>query len=90
MQQQDRPGYTPKGPTTGPMRPLIVVMETTDGQGEEPLPGQGEPQQEDAEQGRLRPIPEEESGTPSALPQPDEPTGLCHLHVNPGRSRYRW
>jgi len=75
MHRTDQHEYQPNGPTTGPMRPLIVVMETTDGQGEEPLPGQGEPQQEDAEQGRLRPIPEEESGTPSALPQPDEPNG---------------
>src|SRR5450755_2190812 len=75
MHRTDQHEYQPNGPTTGPMRPLIVVMETTDGQGEEPLPGQGEQQQEDAEQGRLRPIPEEESGTPSALPQPDEPNG---------------
>jgi VCBS repeat-containing protein len=79
MQQQDRPGYTPKGPTTGPMRPLIVVMETTgeDTQGD-PRPTAEEemqsPQQQDAEQDRLPPITEEEeeSGTPPAPPQPDE------------------
>jgi hypothetical protein len=75
MQQQDQPGQQPKGPTTGPMRPLIVVMETTDGQGEEPLPEQGKPQRDD-EQDSLPSITEgeEESGTPPA-PQPDEPNG---------------
>jgi hypothetical protein len=58
------------------MRPLIVVMESTDGHGEESMPEQGK-RQEDAEQDRLSPIPEEvkeENGTPSA-PPPDEPNG---------------
>jgi hypothetical protein len=63
MQQHDQ---QPNGPTTGPMRPLIVVMETTDGQGEEPLPEQGKPQGDD-EQDRFPSIPgEEESRTPPA------------------------
>src|SRR5450755_1369646 len=71
----------PQGPTTGPMRPLIVVMENTDGHGEESLPEQGTPQ--DDEQDRLSPIPAEEkedNGTPSA-PPPNEPNG----HVPPPR-----
>jgi VCBS repeat-containing protein len=40
------------------MRPLIVVMETTDGQGKDSLPEQGSqsPQQHDDEQDRLSPI----------------------------------
>jgi VCBS repeat-containing protein len=73
MQQHEQ---QPNGPTTGPMRPLIVVMETTDGQGEDPLPKQGKPQ-EDAEQDRLPPIveEEEEGKTPPAPLQPDEPNG---------------
>jgi hypothetical protein len=74
-----RTDQQPTGPTTGPMRPLIVVMETTDGQGEDPRPEQGK-LQEDAEQDRLSPVPvpsmpeeEEESGTSPAPPQPDDP-----------------
>jgi len=75
MHRIDQHEHQPKGPTTGPMRPLIVVMETTDGQGEESLPLLGKPQG-DAEQDHLPSILEEEkeeNGTPSALPQPDEP-----------------
>jgi len=55
------------------MRPLIVVMETTDGHEKDPRSEQGKPQK-DNEQDRLSPIPEEEeeSGTPPVPPQPDE------------------
>src|SRR5450755_1697564 len=63
----------PQGPTTGPMRPLIVVMETTDGQGAEPLSEQGK-LQGDAEQDRLPLIAEEEEQGTAAAP-PDEPIG---------------
>jgi hypothetical protein len=70
MHRSDQQEYQPKGPTTGPIRPLIVVMETTEGQEEEPLPEQGKPQG-DAEQDCLPPIAEEEeSRTPPAPPQP--------------------
>ncbi len=66
----------PTGPTTGPMHPLIVVMETTDGQGEDLCPehdGQP-PQPQDDEQDRLPSVSEEEEGgTPPAPPQPNEP-----------------
>jgi VCBS repeat-containing protein len=72
MQRSDQ---QPNGPTTGPMRPLIVVMETTDGQGEDPLPEQGKPQRDD-EQDRLPSVPEEEKEAQRtaapAPPQPDE------------------
>src|SRR6266487_1622935 len=70
MQQQDQQGREPKGPTTGPLRPLIVVMETT-GE-EEPRPDEGASPhpQEDDEQDRVPPMPEE-SDAPS--PQPEEP-----------------
>ncbi len=70
-----RTDQQPKGPTTGPMRPLIVVMETAEGQEEEPLPEQGKPQRNN-EQDHLPPIAEEveENGKPPA-PQPDEPNG---------------
>jgi hypothetical protein len=74
MQQQDRPGYTPKGRTTGPMRPLIVIMETTgeDTQGD-PRPDDDEemqsPQRQDDKQDRLPPVPEEEGkGTTAGAP----------------------
>jgi VCBS repeat-containing protein len=67
--------HQPNGPTTGPMRPLIVVMETTEEHEEDPRPEQGtSPQQPDDEQDRLPPIAEEEQGTPAA-PPPDEPNG---------------
>jgi hypothetical protein len=68
--------HQPNGPTTGPMRPLIVVMETTDGHEEDPRPGQGKRQQQgNDEQDRLPPLPEEEeeSETPPAPSQPDQP-----------------
>jgi hypothetical protein len=55
------------------MRPLIVVMETTDGQGAEPLSEQGK-LQGDAEQDRLPLIAEEEEQGTAAAP-PDEPIG---------------
>ncbi len=67
--------HQPTGPTTGPMRPLIVVMETTEGHEEDPRPEQGKPQG-DAEQDRLPPIAEEEQDSaPAAAPQPNEPNG---------------
>jgi hypothetical protein len=80
MHRTEQQEQQPKGPTTGPIRPLIVVMETTDGQEEEPLPEQEKLQQRDDEQDRLPPIPEDEkrkveSGTPPALPQQNEPNG---------------
>ncbi len=70
--------YQPTGPTTGPMRPLIVVMETTEGHEEDPRPEQDgqSPHQPDDEQDRLPSVPEEEeeeSGMPPAPPQPNEP-----------------
>jgi VCBS repeat-containing protein len=73
MHRTDQHDHQPNGPTTGPMRPLIVVMETTDGHEKDPRSEQGKPQK-DNEQDRLSPIPEEEeeSGTPPVPPQPDE------------------
>ena len=73
MHRTDQHDHQPNGPTTGPMRPLIVVMETTDGHEKDPRSEQGKPQKDD-EQDRLSPIPEEEeeSGTPPVPPQPDE------------------
>src|SRR5450755_1677334 len=64
MQQQDQQEHQPDGPTTGPIRPLIVVMETT-GEEESPRPDEGTPppQRDDEQQDRLPPVPEEESGT---------------------------
>jgi hypothetical protein len=72
MQQQDQQEHQPTGPTTGPIRPLIVVMETT-GEEESPHPDEGTPppQRDDEQQDRLPPVPEEESGTLPAPPQPD-------------------
>jgi VCBS repeat-containing protein len=74
-----RTDHHPQGPTTGPMRPLIVVMETTDGQGKDSLPEQESqsPQQQDDEQDRLPPIAEEEEegGTPPAPPHPEKLNG---------------
>ncbi len=67
--------HQPTGPTTGPMRPLLVVMETTEGHEEDPLSEQGKPQEDD-EQDRLAPLPEEESGTSPAPSQPNEPDTL--------------
>ncbi|SRR6266487_1226968 len=73
MQQQDQQGREPKGPTTGPLRPLIVVMETTEE--EEPRPDEGASPhpQEDDEQDRLPPI-LEESSAPSQQPEEPEST----------------
>lgn len=74
MYPTDQYEHQPNGPTTGPMRPLIVVMETTDEQGADPLPEQGtSPQQPDDEQDRLPPIAEEEEQGIPAAPPPDEP-----------------
>ena len=35
MQQADQQAHEPKGPTTGPLRPVIVVMDTIDDEEEE-------------------------------------------------------
>ncbi len=67
--------HQPTGPTTGPMRPLLVVMETTEGHEEDPRPEQGKPQEDD-EQDRLPPLLEEESGTSPVPSQPNEPDTL--------------
>jgi hypothetical protein len=58
------------------MRPLIVVMETTDGHEQDSRPEQEKPQKDD-EQDCLPPIAEEEeeSGTPPAPPHPEKPNG---------------
>jgi hypothetical protein len=71
--------HQPTGPTTGPMRPLIVVMESTEGHEDDPRPEQGKsPHQSGDEQDRLPSVPEkeEESGTPPAPSQPNEPDTL--------------
>ncbi len=70
--------HQPAGPTTGAMRPLIVVMETTDGREEDPRPEEGKSRQPDDEQDPLPSLPEEEeeeSGTSPAPSQPNEPNG---------------
>ncbi len=67
--------HQPTGPATGPMHPLIVVMETTEGHEEDLHPEQGKPHQQDDEQDRLPSISEEESGTPPIPSQPNEPNG---------------
>jgi hypothetical protein len=75
MQQQDQQEHQPKGPTTGPIRPLIVVMETTgeDARGDpRPDEGMSPPQQEDDDQDRLPPVPEEEKQSIAAVAPPQE------------------
>src|SRR5450755_1745003 len=73
MQQQEQ--RDPKGPTTGPMRPLIVVMETT-AEYEDPLrpdpSGQPSPPQQGDEQDRLPPLLQEEEQDPAAAVPPQE------------------
>ncbi len=86
MHQADQQAHEPKGPTTGPLRPVIVVMDTIDDEEEEeeedprldagtPPPPQGEG--DDEEQDRLPPVAAEEEGSvppPRAQPkEPDEP-----------------
>jgi hypothetical protein len=80
MQQHDQPAGQPNGPTTGPMRPLIVVMETT-AQDEDRPDSESQPshQPEDDEQDRLPPVPQQDeqqdTSARAASPQqaPDEP-----------------
>jgi VCBS repeat-containing protein len=83
--------YQPNGPTTGPMRPLIVVMETTDGHEKDSRSEQGTPQQQqDAEQDRLLPVSQEEeeqSTTPAPTPPPREPRPLSLPVVPAPRQR---
>jgi hypothetical protein len=82
MQQSDQAGRTPKGPTTGPIQPLIVVVETTAEDddhldaGDQPSPQQP---QDDDEQDRLPPVPQQDpigsTPPPPAAPDgPDDPT----------------
>ncbi len=74
MHRSDQQDHQPKGPTTGPLCPLIVVMETT-GEGEEdPRHDQGDqsPQQQDDEQDRLPPLPEAEKQSIAAAASPRE------------------
>jgi len=80
MHLSDPQGHEPKGPTTGPLRPVIVVMDTIDDEAEEdprlgeatPPPPQGE---DEEEQDRLPPVPAEEKGSapPQPAQQPKEP-----------------
>src|SRR6266496_5970550 len=87
MHQADQQAHEPKGPTTGPLRPVIVVMDTIDDEEEEeeeeeeedprldagtPPPPQGEG--DDEEQDRLPPVAAEEEGSvPPPRAQPKEP-----------------
>ena len=77
MQRLNQQEHQPKGPTPGPIRPLIVVMETIEGQGEESLPEQDgqPPQQQGDEQDRLSPLPEEEKQSTTAAATPQEAPG---------------
>jgi hypothetical protein len=80
MQQDNHPERQPKGPTTGPMRPLIVVMETTQEEEEDPRPDDEEemqsPPHQDDEQDRLPPLSQEkEQSTVAAAPPQGAPDG---------------
>ncbi len=73
MQLSDQPEREPKGPTTGPLRPLIVVMETTEGEEEPRHNEETSPPQGGDEQDRLPPITEKERRIPP--PAPPQPEG---------------
>ncbi len=77
MQQADQQAHEPKGPTTGPLRPVIVVMDTIDDEEEEdPRLDEGTPpphNEDDEEQDRLPPVPAEEGNASPPRAQPKEP-----------------
>src|SRR6266487_490911 len=90
MHQADQQAREPKGPTTGPLRPVIVVMDTIDDDEEDPRLNEATPpplQSEDDEEGqdRLPPIPaEEEASAPLPLTQPKEPGAPDDDEPTPG------
>jgi hypothetical protein len=92
MQQSDQHEREPKGPTTGPLRPLIVVMETNGEEG--PLPDHDDQQKSD-EQDCLPSVPEEVSASVPVLPQeasdgpkpPQHEPRALSLPVSVARSR---
>jgi len=77
MQQADQQAHEPKGPTTGPLRPVIVVMDTIDDEEEDPRLNEATPpppqSEDDEEQDRLPPVPAEEEHSAPLPPQPKEP-----------------
>jgi hypothetical protein len=75
MYQPDQQAHEPKGPTTGPLRPVIVVMDTIDDEEDPRLDaGMPPPQGDDEEQDRLSPVPEEERDAPPPAQQSEEPS----------------
>src|SRR5450755_3799844 len=75
MYQPDQQAHEPKGPTTGPLRPVIVVMDTIDDEEDPRLDaGTPPPQGDDEEQDRLSPVPEEERDAPPPAQQSEEPS----------------
>jgi len=96
MHQPDQHAHEPKGPTTGPLHPVIVVMDTID---EEEDPRLHEAtllphNKDDEEQDRLPPVPEKEGSVlPAQQPEEepkepdDEPGALTSTPPSPREPR---